>query len=447
MADGRFALILACSRYTDATLTQLQAPGYDAESLARVLADPAIGDFDLKTLIDRPAVDSMQELEAFFDGRRRNDLLLVYFSGHGILDQNARLYFATTDTRVDRPRSTAIPAALVNDLMSECRSRRQVLVLDCCNSGSFARGVKAGGKIGTRERFEGRGRVVITASDALQYAFESGQIEGEGVRSVFTEALVEGLKTGEADLDGDGYVTPDELYDYVYSRVVDASPRQRPGKWSFGVEGQIFIAQTTPARTPGPSPREISASPKPVIETQPGPRSKRLRAAGRRRAILAGAALAAAAAIAAALILLTRGTPPARTPPSSAGRTTAPSAVGTTAWSHQTKKQAAFAVYHTWLDRKLATLRDYQISPNAKTALGKMPTGPRQWRPVTSPCWEDGPETVCAYEYSDLGFELQFHVDRGSGGPRVETIECRNSTTSKIVNGGIAACRRLVQNS
>ena len=87
MPDGRFALVVASSRYADPTLTQLEAPAHDARSLAAVLATPEIGDFEVTTLTDEPAPKVMQEIEAFFDGRRREDLVLFYFSGHGILDE------------------------------------------------------------------------------------------------------------------------------------------------------------------------------------------------------------------------------------------------------------------------------------------------------------------------------------------------------------------------
>jgi hypothetical protein len=437
MADGRFALIVACSRYTDATLTQLQAPEYDAGSLARVLSEPAVGDFEVRTLIDRPAVDAMQELESFFDARRRDDLLFLYFSGHGILDQSARLYFATIDTRVDRPRSTAIPAAFVNELMSECWSRRQVLVLDCCNSGSFARGTKAGGNIGTRDRFEGRGRVVITASDALQYAYESGQIEGEGVSSVFTEALVDGLKTGGADLDSDGYVTPDELYDYVYGRVVDASPRQRPGKWSFGVEGRIFIARTTRSTSPPSSSSGISASTKPAVENPREPQSKRPGGTGRRRAIFGGVALVVAAAIAAASLLLTKGAPPARGKGSSFARTTTSSS--------QSERDATLAVYRAWINGKLSTLTNNQLSPGARRALNEVPV--RVIQPTPDACYPTTDSNkACVYTYSGLGIELHFFVIRELAGPRVDLIICMYQAGG-VVPGGIAACARKIKNS
>ena len=46
--------------------------------------------------------------------------------------------------------------------------------------------------------------------------------------SVFTDAVITGLRTGDADLDGDGLITLDELYDYVFDRVRALNPRQVP---------------------------------------------------------------------------------------------------------------------------------------------------------------------------------------------------------------------------
>lgn len=56
--------------------------------------------------------------------------------------------------------------------MDQSRSRRQVLILDCCNSGAFVQGTKAqlGGTMGIVSAFQGYGRYVLTASDATQFA-------------------------------------------------------------------------------------------------------------------------------------------------------------------------------------------------------------------------------------------------------------------------------------
>jgi hypothetical protein len=69
---------------------------------------------------------------------------------------------------------------------------------------------------------------------------------------------VEGLDTGEADRDQDGQVSLDELYDYVYDKVRVVTPHQTPGKWTFGVQGDIYVARRArPVTTPVPLPSEL----------------------------------------------------------------------------------------------------------------------------------------------------------------------------------------------
>lgn len=46
---------------------------------------------------------------------------------------------------------------------------------------------------------------------------------------MFTSALVKGLTTGEADRDLDGWVSLNELCDYVFDKVQERNPHRTPG--------------------------------------------------------------------------------------------------------------------------------------------------------------------------------------------------------------------------
>ena len=255
----KFALIIGNSQYQDPRLAQLVTPQEDVNDLAAILRASDIGGFDeVKTLVNESDANIRLSLEDFFADKLPDDLLVIYFSGHGVRDEQGLLYLAVNNTRANRLRATAIPSEFITKEMDRSRSKRQVLILDCCHSGAFAQGSKAvtGESAGTGPAFEGLGygRVILTATDATQYAWEGDKVIGQADRSVFTHYLIEGLRTGEADANHDGAITLDEIYDYVYERVVEATPRQTPGKWSYKQQGDIVIAHnphpTTKAAAP-----------------------------------------------------------------------------------------------------------------------------------------------------------------------------------------------------
>jgi hypothetical protein len=243
MTGRRVALIVATYRHDDPTLRQLVAPSADAEALAGVLSDPDVAGFKVKVLINEPTHVVGEAIGDFYDSCGRDDLSSLYFSGHGLKDDDGRLFLATKNTRRDRLRFTALGAELISDAMDACLSRRKILVLDCCYSGAFPAGrvSKADPAVHTIERFQGKGRAVLTASDSTQYSFEGAKISGQATQSVFTHFLVEALSTGAADLDGNGNISLDELYRYVRERVIQAMPQQRPKKQE-DVDGTIFVA-------------------------------------------------------------------------------------------------------------------------------------------------------------------------------------------------------------
>ena len=248
----KLALIIGNSQYDDAGLARLAAPDVDVRALAEVLGTPGIGAFDeVVPLLNEGLATVRRAIARFFDAKHRDDLLMLYFSGHGVRDEQGHLYLAVRDTERAILAGTAIEASYVTTRMDRSASKRLVLVLDCCHSGAFGYGSKAaqGATVGTATAFEGtgRGRVVLTATDSTQYAWEGDQVLGEVENSLFTHYMIEGLRTGAADRDEDGLITIDELYDYVYEHVLNDTPKQTPGKWAFGQQGEIVIAHNAAA--------------------------------------------------------------------------------------------------------------------------------------------------------------------------------------------------------
>jgi uncharacterized caspase-like protein len=173
-AGRRRALLVATATYSDPALARLRAPTGDVAALAAVLGDASIGGFEVEQLVDQPTEQLRRQIETFFGGGRPHDLLLFYVSGHGVLSQSRRFYFATADTSLQLLRSTAIEDGFVNDVIQSSRARSIVLILDCCHSGAFGKGLapKSATTVDVEHRFEGRGRVTLSASTELEYAFE-----------------------------------------------------------------------------------------------------------------------------------------------------------------------------------------------------------------------------------------------------------------------------------
>ena len=249
------ALLIGISEYLTG-LNALPSASTDIKALQEVLEDTNIGDFDqVKTLLN-PDLEQMQsEIERLFTEADRDDLVLLYFSGHGIKDDAGRLYFATSRTRKslkDRiVRATMVPASFVHDMMDGCRAKRQGIILDCCFSGAFDPGLAAkdDGSLDLKTQLGGEGRVVMTSSNHLQLSFGKNE---DASLSVYTQHLIEGLKTGEADIDKDGLISVQDLHRYVTHRSRESASSMTPKLIPFKDLGiDIILAKSSAPITHG----------------------------------------------------------------------------------------------------------------------------------------------------------------------------------------------------
>lgn len=253
---ARYALLIGNSHYDDENLHQLSLPEADVAAFAEILRDPELGDFDeVLTLIDKPHYTALIEISRFFKKGGYDDLLLMFFAGHGVKDRSGQLYLTFRNSEADILDGTAIADAFVAKKMDESVSERQILILDCCYSGAFGRNARAGlgSSAGVSEAYHeiidndsGIGKMVLTASDAIQFAFESGEVVGSAQNSLFTHYLIEGIRSGAADRNQDGDVTVDELYLYIDEQIRKITYDQRPQLIARPGQryGEIIIAKS-----------------------------------------------------------------------------------------------------------------------------------------------------------------------------------------------------------
>lgn len=247
------ALLIGNGRFADARLARLFAPTEDVAALKHVLLDPEIGGFDsVDVLTDQPLVPVRRAIAELCGGQSPNDLLLLYYTGHGVLSIDNDFYLALHETTVENPEADGLEADWLRKRMDRCRAKRQVLVLDCCHSGAFMAGRKdAGARAVTAETF-GEGRYVLTASDAQSFAWDSRALktgpEGtEGKTSLFTRLLVEGLTTGAAAPDKDT-VSVHDLYTYARGNLPADAPGMSPQIFVDRGEGDLVLARNPAAR-------------------------------------------------------------------------------------------------------------------------------------------------------------------------------------------------------
>lgn len=320
----RSALIIATDRYADPSLAELRSPARDADVLERVLADPSIGDYRVRRLLNGSVQAVREAVEDFFADRDPGDALLLYLSCHGVKDEEGRLCFAATDTLLSRLQSRSVPAEFIAREADRSRSRHIVLMLDCCFSGAFPEGLQArsGDHLSLApldpDTRPARGWAVITSCTAMEHAFEvrgetvTGKTLTAAAPSVFTAAVVQGLSTGEADGDQDGWVSVDDLYDYVLDRVREQTAHQTPEK-KGAVRGRLIVARNPQQPSAGsvplfrPEPAEPVKAAPPAIPAASARRRRRMR-------ITAAAAVLLAAAGAGVVYLLENDSPPAAAP-------------------------------------------------------------------------------------------------------------------------------------
>lgn len=247
---GKFALLIGVGKYEDG-LAPLPAAPNDVAALKEVLQNPNMGGFDeVKTIVNPVHAEMTREIELWFQGRETDDLVVLFFSGHGLKDERRNLYFAASNTEKKQNRlvrSTATSARFINECVQSCKANHQIIILDCCFSGAFGDMVaRDDGEINLQDQLGAEGQVVLTSTSAVDYSFEE---KGSSL-SIYTRYLVEGISSGAADEDDEGVITVDKLHRYASRKVNETSPAMSPKLITLRDEGYRIRLSRAPQGDP-----------------------------------------------------------------------------------------------------------------------------------------------------------------------------------------------------
>ena len=249
-----YLITIGAGKYLDARF-DLKYATKDAEDISKYFAEQKGKVFkEVKSIILKDESVTRQEINSLrkiLMNTNINDVVIVTFAGHGVLNNKLDYYLATYDMNFANPEENGLAYEELENLLDGIPPLRKLLIIDACHSGEVDkeevelvamhqnnseitfRSAGAGiqeRKMGMKSTTElvselftdlrkGTGSTIISSSGGTEVSMESDQWKN----GLFTYCLLNGLKSGDADLDKDGNIRISELQSYLVDEVAKKS--------------------------------------------------------------------------------------------------------------------------------------------------------------------------------------------------------------------------------
>ena len=255
-----YILTIGTSIYKDKRFNLKYASKDAQDMLEKFQKDPIYGNVYTEILIDENSTKAnIEKLKAFLLKSTRNDVVLVFIAGHGMLDENFDYYYATYDVDFNNPSLKGMPFSEIEELLDGIGALKKLLFMDTCHSGevdkneiekdtknkkteedvqfrNVGEGIRKKEGVGVENTSElvkemfsdlrrGTGSTIISSAGGAEFAMESSNWKN----GLFTYCLLNGISSQKADLNADGFIMLSEMQDYVRKEVVRMSGgKQQP---------------------------------------------------------------------------------------------------------------------------------------------------------------------------------------------------------------------------
>lgn len=208
-----WAVLVGVAQYS-----QLQVLRYtddDAYKLSGFLRSPeggAVPESQMVVLIDEDAKREaiIQALVRAANQADENDVLIFYFSGHGIEGAFLPVDFDGIHNK--------LPHAEIRDILNISRAKSKIVLADACHSGSLLTAKTPVSQV--LEKYYAAfalskgGLALLLSSRSNEYSLEDNKLRA----GVFSHYLMKGVR-GIADSNQNGVITVQELFTYLHANV------------------------------------------------------------------------------------------------------------------------------------------------------------------------------------------------------------------------------------
>jgi hypothetical protein len=266
-----YVITMSVSDYKDKKYS-LRYAAKDGKDIATLFSSLERPDGDYGKIYVYPLFNKKAVSKNFFSLKQQlsktkvDDEVVIFVSGHGLLNKDLDFYFATYNIDFRHPEKNGISFDELESILDNIPARKKLLMMDACHSGEVdkdeikeltASNAATSGDIIFRgsvreydfrgdgqaisqsgmtlsnsfdlmqelfaELDNGTGTTVISAAAGKGYALES-PLWNNGV---FTYSILNGLKNRAADKNRDGTITISELKDYSIKEVQDLTNGQQ----------------------------------------------------------------------------------------------------------------------------------------------------------------------------------------------------------------------------